>query len=218
MAGRRMLASIAVVFILLIATSAASSHAYPPLRRMTRQTVPDDGSSNTPADNPGTSPVNSPIDRTGAPSQNGNLPPGPSGGGAANSIIGLSLEEPTCLTRDADTPLQTDCIIAMNAMEMEWGSRITAYIGTSASLRILQGLPAMPQIDFLGLPRVYWAGSCVISVGSNTERQEATGNPVKGDWAHKNALMVSTAFVIDKCVRTHKGGGWVTAGRSSIRK
>ncbi len=134
---------IAIVCFLLFTSSAAFSNAYSPLRRTIKRTSPSDA----------------PIDLTGAPDPQGaNQLPGPLGWFNWNSIIGVSLVEPSCAAPDEDAPTEADCKTAMKAMETELGSRITAYIATPDSLRILQDLPPIPHIDFLGLPRIYWAG------------------------------------------------------------
>ena len=58
-------------------------------------------------------------------------------------------------------------------------------------------------------------GGCVIEISAATMRRGQYGMIVESDVAHKNAIKITAAGVLNQCVRRSQGGGYDTAGERS---
>ncbi|KAI9747306.1 MAG: hypothetical protein M1835_002150 [Candelina submexicana] len=129
------------------------------------------------------------------------------------SAVGLTTSEPTCSIGTHGVPsLWSDCVHAYDQMEEEEGGRVTGYVGNSANLEMFESMESA-SMDYLGIPRAYWYGSCIIDISAQHNRRGEYGMIVESDIAHKNAIKTTAAGVLNHCVRRAEGGGWDTAGQ-----
>ncbi|KAI9695661.1 MAG: hypothetical protein M1836_006113 [Candelina mexicana] len=128
------------------------------------------------------------------------------------SAVGLTTSEPTCSIGTHGVPtVWSDCVNAYDQMEEEEGGRVTGYVGNSANLAMFESMESA-AMDYLGIPRAYWSGSCIIDISAQHNRRGEYGMIVESDIAHKNAIKTTAAGILNHCVRRAQGGGWDTAG------
>ncbi|KAI9706926.1 MAG: hypothetical protein M1812_008192 [Candelaria pacifica] len=131
----------------------------------------------------------------------------------AASAVGLAATAPVCNSGTLGVPsLWSDCVQAYNSMEEEDTGRVTGYVGNSANLELFESMTST-AMDYLGIPRFYWYGSCIIDISAAKSRQGRYGLIVNSDVAHKNAIKTTAAGVLNHCVRRAQGGGYDQAGK-----
>ncbi|KAI9700998.1 MAG: hypothetical protein M1836_001666 [Candelina mexicana] len=115
-----------------------------------------------------------------------------------DSLIGLPTELPTCkLELSNDLALHEDCIYAWDMMEEQDSSLLTIYMGNFIIIGMDGGSSAALGFDSLGVPRVYW---------HKPDTMDGIPFAFNSDVAHKNAIKITVAGIINKCVRLGYGG------------